>query len=98
MVDDEVEHVLELLRELTGDAEFFQELGKLFRRHVSMATAKAAYDVSLRLDPCDPFTHLYVGNWHYQQGELGEAVECFEYAAGLRPDLAVCYWCLADMY
>jgi hypothetical protein len=32
-----------------------------------MPAAKAAYEVSLRLDPCHLFTHHYLGNWYYQR-------------------------------
>lgn len=96
--EDPVEDALRLLLEVTDDAEFFQQLGLLLLRRVSMDAAKAAYDLSLRLDPCDPFTHLYIGNWHYQRREYADAIERFEYAAELRPDMAVSFWCMANVF
>jgi tetratricopeptide (TPR) repeat protein len=95
---DTVTEVLRLLEGLTADAEFFQGLGKLLFKHRLVEGAKAAYDAALRLDPCDPFTHLYLGNWSYGQGDYAEAIERFEYAAELLPDQAVAYWCLGDVY
>lgn len=62
--DPPMADVIALLRALSEDAEFFQDLGKTFAMHKKHALAKAAYDLSLQLDPCDGFTHLYLGNWY----------------------------------
>ncbi len=96
--DATISDLMRLLGELTEDAEFFQGLGKLFSKVRQGDAADAAYSKSLRLDPCDPFTHLYIGNRHYQKDEYEEALESFEYATGLLPDEAVCYWCQANIY
>ena len=93
-----ISEVILLLGGLTQDAEFYQELGELFSKVGRGDAADAAYSESLRLDPCDAFTHLYIGNRHYQKEEYEEALESFEYATGLLPDVAVCYWCQANVY
>lgn len=54
--------------------------------------------VSLRLNPKDPFTHLYLGNWHYAQADYAAAIKEFRHAARLMPNQAVSFWCLADAY
>jgi Tfp pilus assembly protein PilF len=63
-----------------------------------MEEAKAAYERSLELDPCDPWTHLYLGNWYYEMNQQRNAVESFKSAARSMPDSAITFVCLADAY
>ena len=90
--------VLARLRELSDDAEFFQDIAKVFSRHKHFDHALAAFELSMQLDPCDGFTHLYLGNWYYREKQYEVALERFEYACELMPELAVSYWCVADVY
>jgi tetratricopeptide (TPR) repeat protein len=80
------------------DAELHQELGKLYRKKGMMEEARVAYERSLELDPCDPWTYLYLGNWHYSMKQHREAAEYFKHAARLMPDAAIAFICLADSY
>lgn len=80
------------------DAELHQELGLLYRKKGLMDESKAAYERSLELDPCDPWTHLYLGNWHYTLDQYEDAIECWNYAARLLPDKAIPFCCLGDAY
>lgn len=86
------------LRGLSDDAEFFSDLGRTFSKHKHFALAKAAFDIALQLDPNDAFTHLRLGNWYYREHQLEAALERFEYANQLRPDLPATYWGQADIF
>lgn len=86
------------LRELSDDAIFFQDLAKLFSQHKHYDQALTAFELSLQLDPCDGFTHLFLGNWYYRERQYEVALERFEYACELMPEFAVSYWCVADVY
>ena len=80
------------------NAELHKKIGRLYLKEGKMEAAKAAYERSLELDPCDPWTHLYLGNWHYTADENREAAKCFEYAAHLLSEIPVAFWCLGDAY
>ncbi len=86
------------LRKISDDSELFQELGKTFTRYVLHEHAKAALDVSLELDPCDGYTHLYLGDWFYGRKQYEAALERFEYAAERMPDEPFCLSCIADVF
>ena len=80
---------------LPDDAGLFQRLGReLYRGR--MEEARVAYERSLALEPSDPWSHLYLGNWHYTGEDFLAAVERFARAAELMPDRAVAFWCLAN--
>jgi Flp pilus assembly protein TadD len=98
MKPDTIADVLNRLEERPDDAELFQLLGRLYLEEGRLKEARAAYERSLALDPCDPFTHLYLGNWCWRCGKHKEALERFQYAAELSPDLAVAYWCQGDIH
>jgi Flp pilus assembly protein TadD len=98
MATETVEDVLALIEQRPTDAELFQLLGQLLLKERRMDEARAAYERALALDPGDPFTHLYLGNWFWFNGQRGEALKRFEHAAELLPDEAVVYWCQGDVY
>jgi protein O-mannosyl-transferase len=93
-----VEDVLALIEKRPTDVELFQLLGRLYRQQGRFEEAKAAYESALALDPNDPFTHLYLGNWFWFTGNRREALERFKHAARLLPDEAVVHWCQGDIY
>jgi tetratricopeptide (TPR) repeat protein len=98
---DEDPDLTELLRRAghcPDDAKLFQILGKTFYTRQRMAEAKEAYERSLSLDPSDPWTHLYLGNWHYTQEEYLRAIDCFSLAAELLPDRSPAFRCLGDAH
>ena len=90
--------LLKRLRAAPRDAELHQELGKAYLEKGLMEEAKAAYERSLELDPCDPWTYLFLGNWYYTMDRHREAVESFKCAARLRPDISIAFVGLADAY
>ena len=90
--------IIRLLRAECEDAEFFQSLGRLFTEQQLFELAKEVFETSLELDPCDALTHVYLGNWYYRHHQLEAALECFEYANQLMPDLPMPYWCIADVF
>lgn len=96
--DPELTDLLRRTRERPGDAELFQRLGKLYRRRGKTGEAKAAYEKSLALNPNDPWTHLYLGNWYSSHDDFPAAIGYFSRAALLMPDKGVVYWCLASVY
>jgi Flp pilus assembly protein TadD len=98
MDPETIEDVLSLIRERPSDAELFQLLGRLYLRAWRLEEARAAYEQSLALDPGDPFTHLYLGNWFWANGQHQEALKQFKRAARLLPNEAVVYWCQGDVY
>ena len=95
---DKIADTLYLIERRPNDAELFQKLGGLYRKKGKMAEGKAAFEKSLELDPRDPWTHLFLGNWHYFQDDFASAIEHFANAASLMPDCAVAFWCLAEAY
>jgi tetratricopeptide (TPR) repeat protein len=94
--------VLSELTRLIGlrpdDANLFQLLGKLLRERGRREEARMAFERSIALDPNDPWTHLYLGNWHYTQEDFLVAIESFSRAAKLLPNSAVGFWCLANAH
>ena len=93
-----VEEVLALIEERPTEAELFQLLGRLYFEEHRFEEARAAYERALALNPNDPFTHLYLGNWFWAAGQRRKALERFEHAATLLPDEGVVYWTQGDIY
>ena len=98
MEQETVEDVLALIGERPADAELFQRLGQLYLKAGRFEEARQAYERSLELDPNDPFTHLFLGNWFYAGRMYPEALERSQRAAELLPDEAVAYWFQGDIY
>jgi Tfp pilus assembly protein PilF len=96
--NDSITNTLYLIERKPDDAELFEKLGGLYRKQGKMAEAKAAFEKTLELNPSDPWTYLYLGNWYYFHNDLSNALERFAHAARLMPDCAVPYWCLAEAY
>ena len=93
-----VAELLERIDAEPSNAELFQSLGLLYLKQGMMEKARDAYDRSLELDPCDAWTHLYLGNWHYALDQFQDAIDCFEYAQRLMPENCAPVWCLGDAY
>jgi Flp pilus assembly protein TadD len=93
MEPETIEDVLALLEERPADAELFQLLGRLYLKERRLEKARAAYEQSLLLDPGDPFTYLYLGNWFWANGQRHEALKRFKHAAKLLPGAPVVYGC-----
>lgn len=94
----EPHRLLRYLEEWPDDARALQSLGKWYRRRHRFSEARDALERSLRADPCDPFTHLYLGNLCYGEEDWTGALERFSYAAMLMPDSPAPLWCQADVY
>ena len=95
---ERIADTLYLIEQRPNDALLFMELGNLHHRQGKNAEEKAAYEKSLELNPSDPWTHLYLGNWYYSQNDFTSALERFANAATLMPDSAVPFLCLAEAY
>ena len=93
-----IEDVLSLIETRPADAELHQRLGLLYSKAGRMEESRAAYERSLALNPTDPFTHLYFGNWFYSSEMYSEALMRFKHATELSPDQAVGYWCQGDAH
>ena len=98
MRPSEPHHLLRYLESRPDDARALQALGKWYRKRGRDAEAQDAWERSLKADPCDPFTHLYLGNLFYKGEDLDAALERFGYAAMLDPDTPAPLWCQADVY
>ena len=96
--DHELSDLLRRIQRHPNEAELYQELGKSYRRRGKMKEAKVAYEKSLALNPTDPWTHLLLGDWHYNQDVFTSAIEQYEHAALLMLGISVPYWCLANAY
>jgi tetratricopeptide (TPR) repeat protein len=86
------------LRGLSDDAQFFQDLGKRFHDEKRNQHEKAAYELSLELDPNNYYTHLYLGNWYYRKRQYAPAFEHFARAGELMPDDSIWRWCMAGVF
>lgn len=62
-----------------------QSLRAEWRASVRGATAE--FLDALRARPDDAHSHYNLGNFHFNRGELGEAIQSYETAARLRPDM-----------
>ncbi|HEY5915083.1 MAG TPA: tetratricopeptide repeat protein [Verrucomicrobiae bacterium] len=93
-----ISSLLKRIKAHPNNAELFQRLGNLYFKKGCVRKAKTAYDRSLDLNPADPWTHLFVGNWHYAAGEYREALEHFRYAAQYVPQIPAQFWALGDAY
>ncbi len=97
-VDPELTEQIRRTQRHSDDAEVFQRLGRMLVKRRRFADAKHAYDRSVEIASEDPWTHLYLGNWHYEQNLYDSAIECFTHAATLLPGRPVAFWCLAQTY
>jgi Flp pilus assembly protein TadD len=95
---DTIEEVLALIETRPDDAELFQILGRLSLRAFRFEEARGAYERSLALNPDDPWTQLYMGNWFFHHGECQGALKWFKRAARLLPDEAIAFTCQGDIY
>lgn len=69
-----------LLKQIEADpknVELYQKLGHAYLKHGRTAKARGAYDKALELDSTDPWTHLFVGNWHFAAGAYRKALDHF---------------------
>jgi Flp pilus assembly protein TadD len=80
------------------NADLHQLLGKALLKAGDLDSARLAYERAIVLDPADPWSHLYLGNLHYWKSEFVEALEEFQNAQQLAPDLAMPYICIADAH
>lgn len=90
-----------LLRFIEGrpyHARALQSLGNWYRKRGRPDEARDAWECALAMNPCDPFTHLYLGNLAYERRDLAAALERFHDAEMLAPALSVPLWCQADVY
>ena len=76
----------------------YQQLGKELRKRGDDDGAHSAYEQATMIDPADPWSHLYLGNSFYGKGAYGEALEQFQIARRLVPDLSIAHICIADTY
>lgn len=90
--------LLKRIQHAPRSAELHQKLGSAYLRLGMESEAKAAYERALELDPCDPWTLLYFGNWHYWVDEDRKAVEYYKRAGQLLPSTAAPFWALGDAY
>ena len=93
-----IDEVLALIETRPDDADLFQRLGQLYIGTDQFERAREAYERALALDPDDPWTHLYMGNWFYHLRRWREAASWFERAAELLPDAAIAHTCRGDAY
>jgi len=96
--DPDMTETLRRLRQHPDDAELFQRLAKIYHERGMADDERAALEKSLALGPNDPWTNLFLGNWHEARKNFSEAIESFARAVELLPDRSVAYWCLAGAY
>lgn len=94
----EPRRILRLIEQRPDDAELLQTLGRWYRRRGRNAEALDAWERSLQLDPCDPYTHLFLGNLYYKEQDWSSAMERFTYAEMLAPENPAPLWCIADVF
>ena len=92
-----IDTLLKRIEATPQDAALYQQLGSRYLEKGLREEAKSALDRSLELEPSDPWTHLYLGNWHYRIDNR-EAVKCFKRAVLLMPNDAIGFVCLGDAY
>ncbi len=97
-MEPDLTEILRRTRLKPEDAELFQILGRKYQERGRTEEAKAAYERALAIASRDEWTHLYLGNWQWSQGNHGAAVEWFSRAAELLPERSVAFWCLANVY
>jgi superkiller protein 3 len=98
MAPETVEHILALLKERPEDAELYQQLGGAYFNRGDLQEAWKAYMQSLRLNPDDPFTCLFFGTLLTLCDDKKYAMDLFEHASSLAPELAVVHWCRANLH
>lgn len=76
----------------------YRELGLLAARDGRTAEAEDLLKSSLRLDPDEPWTHLYLGTLLSQLGRFAEAEGAYKAAGAVAPDWAEPYRLLGEMH
>jgi tetratricopeptide (TPR) repeat protein len=90
--------LLLLIANEPNNAEYQQELGRLFIREKNYEAATKALQRSLELDCDDAWTYMYLGNVCHHQDGPEDALGFFQHAAQLMPDNSSPCWCIAEMY
>src|SRR5689334_12815622 len=94
----EISSLLKRIKADPNNVAAYQELGNAYFKCGQRAEARGAYDKALELDSRDPWTHLFVGNWHYAAGEYRKALDHFKFAAQYVPQIPAQFWALGDAY
>ena len=95
---EQLDEITEQLAIEPFNAELHQALGKALIKAGDLDAARDALVQAMVLDPADPWSHLYMGNVYYHQGNHREALGKFQDAHRLEPALAVALVCMADAY
>jgi tetratricopeptide (TPR) repeat protein len=82
----------------TDDVDLLVEIGKRYKHRQEYDTAAYYFDRALIVDPRDPWTHLFFGNFHYTRGKYRKAIKHFKFGAKLLKNESCAYWCLGDAY
>jgi Flp pilus assembly protein TadD len=73
-----VPFLLRVEAEVKNNADVYNYLGVVYRKHRDFTTARQYYDRALAIDPEHRPTLAYLGEWFLETGNRAGAVEIFE--------------------
>ena len=73
-------------------------IGKNYNRQRKFTDAEYHFKLAIELKPNDPWPLLFMGNLYFNWNKKSRAIEQFQKASRLVPDIACPYWCIADVY
>jgi len=92
------EKLLLLIASEPNNAEYYQELGKIYIYEKELELAAKTLHKSLELNFEDGWTYMYLGNIYNHKKNYEQSIGFFEYAARFLPGIATPFWCMAEMY
>lgn len=75
--------LLRVEADIKNNADVYNYLGIVYRKHRDFTTARQYYDRALRIDPEHRPTLAYLGEWHLETGDRAGAIATFEKLKGL---------------
>ena len=75
-----------------------QGLGRTYSKLQSFKDARHCFVKSLKLDPSDLWTNLYLGNSYFREGDYPSALDYFNNARSLDSKVVMPLVCLADTF
>lgn len=80
------------------NADLYQELGQCLHKVNDATGARQAYENAVRVDPLDPWSHLWLGHSFYCVREFDRALAEFQLAHDCEPEILMTHVCIGNAH